>query len=140
MLKKLTAFCTLLLTNVCSYSQPEPEKVSDTTDVVVCVLQSDIDSALVGFLLLDQCEEDRTTLTKGFNDLQQVVSLKDQFIAKQKEDSVLMSAMISQYIQQQKQTELLLKKTKNNNTFNSVAKYILLAAYFITVPVVYFSR
>lgn len=140
MLKKLTVFFTLLLTNVCSYSQTEQEKVSDTTDVVVQVLQSDIDSALVGFMLLDQCEEDRTTLTKGFNDLQKVVSLKDQFIAKQKEDSVLMSQMIEQYIHQQQQTEALLQKTKNKNTFNAVAKYLLLAAYFVTVPVVYFSR
>jgi hypothetical protein len=127
MLKKLTVFFTLLLTNVCSYSQTEQEKVSDTSDVV-CVLQSDIDSALVGFLLLDQCEEDRTTLTKGFNDLQKVVSLKDQIIAKQVEDSVLQSEAIAQYILQQNLTEKLLKKQKNKSTIKSVLHYTFDAA------------
>ena len=127
MLKKLTVFFTLLLTNVCSYSQTEQEKVSDTSDVV-CVLQSDIDSALVGFLLLDQCEEDRTTLTKGFTDLQKLVSLKDQFIAKQQEDSVLQSEAIAQYILQQEQTERLLKKQKNKSTIKSVLHYTFDAA------------
>jgi hypothetical protein len=112
---------------VCSYSQTEQEKVSDTSDVV-CVLQSDIDSALVAFLLLDQCEEDRTTLTKGFTDLQKVVSLKDQFIAKQQEDSVLQSEAIAQYILQQDQTERLLKKQKNKSTIKSVLHYTFDAA------------
>ncbi len=101
---------------------------------------SDIDSANVGFLLLDQCETDRTTLTKGIADATEAIKQQQKVIQSAKNDSALQAQTIAEYILYVNNTEKLQKKEARKKTVKSVVHYTIHVALFGALLYSVFSK
>jgi hypothetical protein len=118
-------------------SQNAQEKVSDS---LVFVHLSDIDSANVAFLLLDQCKLDRLILTKGISDASEAIKEQKKVIGIAREDSLLQAEMISVYIKQVNATELLYKKEARRSKVKSILHYSIDGALFAALLYSVFSK